>query len=130
MSKPVLSLEWMQEYADLWNGTPATREGTAKLDMVIEFRLAEDETRSAQLKVVQGEAVRTAPPGDKEKPDYQMTAKAEIWKLLGEGELEPTRALMGRKVKFRGPLMTAMSHLPALEESMRFFGRIETDWSV
>ena len=64
MSKPVLSPEWMQEYADLWNGTPATREGTSELDMIIDFRLAEDETRGGRVKIVKGEAVET---GDAEQ---------------------------------------------------------------
>jgi putative sterol carrier protein len=120
----------MQEYAGLWNDTPATREGTSELDMVILFRLAEDETRAGRIKIVKGEAVESGPPKDGEKPDYTMTAKAEDWQRLGSGDLDPTRALLGRKVKFRGPLMVAMNHLPALEESMRMFGRIDTDWSV
>jgi|SRR5581483_1142211 len=130
MSKPVLSAEWMREYAQLWNSTPATREGTAELTMVIEFRLSDDESRAARINIVNGEAVETGAPSPEHKPNYQMTATAADWKRLGDGDLDPTRALMSRKVKFRGSLMVAMNNLPALEEALRMFGRIDTDWSV
>ena len=51
MSTAVLSPEWMQSYATLWNKTPATRDGLKKLSMVIEYRLAEDEKRAGQIEV-------------------------------------------------------------------------------
>src|ERR1700729_1488929 len=86
MSKPVLSTEWMREYAQLWNSTPATREGTAELTMVIEFRLADDESRAARINIVNGEAVETGTPSPDHKPNYQMTAAAADWKRLGAGE--------------------------------------------
>jgi len=121
----------MKEYAELWNSTPETREGTKKLSMVIEYRLKEDESRAGQFHVENGEAVYAGAPVEGRKPDYLLTAKAEDWKRLGDGELNTTKAIMGRTVKFRGPMMVALNHLSSLEEAMRLFGRIQdTDWSV
>lgn len=125
----VLSPEWMQEYGKLWNATPATRDGTAELSMVIEYRLAEDGSRAGQFQVVNGSVTRAGEPVDGVKPDYVLTASTDVWRRLGSGELNPSRAIIGRKVKFRGPLNVAMAHLPALEEAMRMFGRVEnTEW--
>lgn len=131
MSTGVLSPHWMQSYAKLWNNTPATRDGLKKLSMVIEYRLAEDEKRAGQIEVVNGEVVRAGEPAPGVKPEYILTAKAEDWKRLGSGELAATKALVTRKVKFRGPIAVAMAHLEGLETAMRFFGQIDdTDWTT
>lgn len=130
MATPVLSPEWMKSYAELWNETEATREGLKKLSMVIEYRLAEDEGRAGQIEVVQGEVVRAGAPADGVKPEYILTAKADTWKSLGAGEIPAAKAMVTRKVKFRGPMSVALAHLPSLEAAMRMFGQIDTDWSA
>ncbi|GAA5121983.1 SCP2 sterol-binding domain-containing protein [Haloechinothrix salitolerans] len=130
MATPVLSPEWMKSYAELWNETEATREGLKKLSMVIEYRLAEDEGRAGQIEVVEGEVVRAGAPADGVKPEYVLTAKADTWKRLGAGEIPAAKAMVTRKVKFRGPMSVALAHLPSLEAAMRMFGQIDTDWSA
>jgi len=131
MPIPAFSAEWMQLYGELWNETPLTREGTAKLDMTIEYRLAEDESRAGQFEIVKGQCVRAGEPIPGSKPTYMITASAEAWKALGSGELHPTKAILGRKVKFKGPMNVAMRHLPSLEEAMRLVGRVQdTDWRL
>lgn len=131
MPKKILSPEWMEDYAKLWNATPQTREGTAKLSMVIEYRLAEDESRAGQFEVVNGSAVRAGAPVDGIKPNYVVTGSLENFKRIADGDLDPSRAILSRKVKFKGPLNVAMSHLGALEEALRMFGRVEDAvWSV
>jgi putative sterol carrier protein len=121
----------MQSYAELWNKTDATREGLKKQSMIIEYRLAEDESRAGQIEVVNGEVVRAGAPADGVKAEYVLTAKADTWKDLGAGNLPAAKAMVTRKVKFRGPMAVAMAHLPSLEAAMKMFGEIDdTDWSV
>lgn len=131
MGKAVLSEEWMQDYAELWNTTPATREGLEKLSMLIEYRLTEDESRAGQIEVVNGEVVKAGAPEPGRKPEFVLTAKADDWRKLGAGEMQTAKAMVTRKVKFRGPMSVAMAHLPSLEAAMQMFGRIpDTDWAV
>lgn len=131
MSKAVLSEEWMQDYAKLWNETPETREGLSKLSMLIEYRLSDDTSRAGQIEVVNGEVVSSGAPAPGRKPEYVLTATAADWKRLGHGELATAKAMVTRKVKFRGPMAVAMAHLPSLEAAMHIFGRVEdTDWAV
>jgi len=131
VATPVLSSEWMQSYAALWNSTDATRDGLKKLSMVIEYRLAEDEKRAGQVEVVNGEVVRAGDPAPGVKPQFVLTATSEVWKRMGDGELPAAKAMVTRKVKFRGPMAVAMAHLPSLEAAMRMFGQVEdTDWRV
>jgi putative sterol carrier protein len=121
----------MKSYAQLWNDTEATREGLKKLSMVIEYRLAEDEKRAGQIEVVNGEVVRAGAPAGGVKPEFVLTAKAEDWQRLGAGELAAAKAMVTRKVKFRGPMAVAMANLPSLEAAMKMFGQIDdTDWAV
>jgi putative sterol carrier protein len=131
MGKALLSDEWMQDYAKLWNETPVITEGLAKLSMLIEYRLSEDPSRVGQIEVVNGEVVKSGAPAPDRKPEYVLTAKAEDWKRLGDGDLAAAKAMVTRKVKFRGPMAVAMAHLPSLEAAMQTFGRVEdTDWAV
>jgi putative sterol carrier protein len=121
----------MKSYASLWNSTDATREGLKKLSMVIEYRLSEDEKRAGQIEVVNGEVVRAGEPAAGVKPQFVLTAAADTWKRLGDGDLPAAKAMVTRKVKFRGPMAVAMAHLPSLEAAMRMFGQIDdTDWAV
>lgn len=133
MSTPALSPDWMKQYAELWNSTPTTREGTRDLTMAIEYRLKEDPSRAGMIHVLEGEAIYGGEPTpfDRKVHDFVLTAKAEDWKRLGDGKLQPKPAIMFGTLKFKGSLMIALGHLPALEEAMRMFGRVEdTDWSV
>ncbi|AII11431.1 SCP2 sterol-binding domain-containing protein [Rhodococcus opacus] len=131
MTTPVLSPEWMQTYGELWNNTEATRQGLKELSMVIEYRLAEDESRAGQIQVVSGEVVRAGAPADGVKPEFVLTANTDIWQRLGKGELPASKAMVTRMVKFRGPMSVALAHLPSLEAAMKMMGQIDdTDWSV
>lgn len=128
---PALSPEWMQAYAELWNDNKLTRDGLRKLSMVIEYRLAEDQQRAGQIRVVEGEVTRAGAPEQGVKPEYVLTAKVDTWQQLGAGTLPVAKAMVTRKVKFRGPASVAMAHLSSLEAAMRMFGEVpDTDWSV
>jgi putative sterol carrier protein len=121
----------MQTYGELWNNTEATRQGLKKLSMVIEYRLAEDESRAGQIQVVLGEVVRAGAPADGVKPEFVLTANTNTWQRLGLGELPAAKAMVTREVKFRGPMAVAMANLPSLEAAMKMMGQIDgTDWSV
>lgn len=127
----VLTPEWMEKYAELWNSTPATRDGTAELSMTIEYRLAEDASRAGQFRVETGNVVKTGAPAPGSKPDYVLTASLDVWQRVADEQLGPARAILSRKIKFKGPLNVAMAHLPALEEALRMFGRVDgTEWAV
>jgi len=127
----VLSEEWMKSYAELWNSSQTIRDGLKKLSMIIDYRLEEDTARVGQLEVVNGEVVRSGAPASGIKAEYVLTAKAEDWKRLGTGELPTAKAMVTRKVKFRGPMSVAMAHLPSLDAAMKLFGQVdETDWSA
>lgn len=131
MDKKILSPEWMAEYAKLWNDSPITRKGTADLTMVATFRLKEDPDRAGQIHVVAGEAVYGGAPVDGTNETFVLTAKLDTWRRLGDEELGPKSAIMLGHVKMRGPVKVAFAHLDALEESMRFFGRVDdTVWEA
>lgn len=130
VAKRVLSPEWLEDYAGLWNSTPETRDGLSELSMLIEFRLLEDESRAGQVDVVNGEIRRFGQPAAEREADYVLTAKTDDWRKLGAGELATAKAMVTRKVRFKGPLAEAMAHLTSLNAAMLLFGKIDTDWTV
>ncbi len=131
MGKALLSPEWIKEYGEHWNNTPATREGTSDLTMTIHYRLAEDHDRVGEIEVKDGEVVYAGSPQEGKKPDFLLTAKLDTWKELAEGKVGAKKAITLQKLKFQGPLMVALSHIGALEEAMRIFGRVsDTEWTA
>lgn len=130
MTKQLLSEEWIKEYAELWNETPATRDGTSDLTVSVVYRLAEDpDNRKAQINIKEGEVVYAGSTVD-DKPDFVLTAKTDIWRQFGDGKLRAQKAITLKKLKFDGPLMVALSHITALEAALRLFGSVtETEWN-
>lgn len=98
--------------------------------MVIEYRLAE--TRAAQVRSRWSSARSSGrAPADGVKPEFVLTANTDTWQRLGRGELPASKAMVTRKVKFRGPMSVALANLPSLEAAMKMMGQIDgTDWSV
>ncbi|AII11491.1 SCP2 sterol-binding domain-containing protein [Rhodococcus opacus] len=131
MTKKLLSEDWIKEYGELWNQAPETTGGTADLTITIIYRLAEDpDSRRAQLDIKEGIVVYAGAVQDDKTPDFVLTAKLDVWRQFADGKLRAQRALMMKKLKFDGPLMVALSHIPGLEAALGLFGRVtDTEWS-
>lgn len=127
----VMTPEWAEGYARLWNSHEDTREGTKDLDMLIEMRLDAAEPRAVQIDIKAGEAVYGGAPLPGRKPDFVLTATAENWKRVATGGINPVTAITVRKIHFTGPLRVAMSHMPALTTGLRLVGDVEgLDWDI
>ncbi len=121
----------MKEYGELWNQTPAATGGTADLTMAIVFQLEEDpDNRRAQVDIKEGHVVYAGLVQEPSNPDFVLTAKLDVWRQFADGKLRAQKAIMLKKLKFDGPLMVALSHLPGLEAALRLFGEVsDTEWA-
>ena len=130
-SVSLMSPQWAEEYRNLWNSTPETRDGTKDLEMLIEFRVKDRTDRASQIDVKHGEAVYGGPPIQDRTPDFVLTATTENWRRVGSGETSPTTAITMRKIQFDGPLRVAMVHVGALNRGLRLVGEVAgLDWEA
>jgi putative sterol carrier protein len=79
--------------------------------------------------VKNGEAVE-AGKADSRNYDFELWASLYNWKRLATGEMGPKAALLTKRLKFKGSMITAMKYMSAFEESLKMMGNIPTDWDI
>ncbi|MCX7945790.1 MAG: SCP2 sterol-binding domain-containing protein [Hydrogenophilus sp.] len=120
-----LSPEWMARYREAWNANEKLVKGLSGFSALIEYGWADGSRPSVFLEVKDGEAVATydrLPDG--RSPDFVMHATEEVWQALRDGSLSGRAALLSRKLKFKGSMITAMRYMGPFEESIRLIGKV------
>jgi len=62
------------------------------------------------------------------KYDFEMWATPENWKTLATGGMGPKAAMLTKKLKFKGSMITAMKYMSPFEESLKMMSKIPTEW--
>ncbi|GAB4174763.1 MAG: SCP2 sterol-binding domain-containing protein [Rhodocyclaceae bacterium] len=119
-----LSREWMERYRDAWNAAEELVRGLAGFSALIEYGWQGEERPSAFLRIEDGRASGCAHGEAPGRPDFVMKATPEVWQAIRDGSLSGRAALLSRKLRFQGSMITAMKYMNAFEESIRLLGRI------
>jgi len=129
MSYKFLSEDWIKAYAEEWNKNEKLKNDLKKFSARIKYFVEGKEDHAVELVVKNGEAV-SAGKANSGKYDFELWASLENWKKLATGEMGPRAAMLTKRLKFKGSMITAMKYMGAFEESLRMMGRIPTDWDV
>jgi len=122
-----LSEEWIKQYAEEWNKNENLKEGLKKFSATIKYYIEGVEQPPVYIKVEKGE-VKEAGLAPEMKYDFEMWATPEDWKTLATGRMGPKAAMLTKRLKFKGSMITAMKYMSAFEESLRMMSKIPTDW--
>ncbi len=122
-----LSEEWIKKYAEEWNKNETLKEGLKKFSATIKYYIEGSEQEPVYIKVEKGQVVEAGIAPDM-KYDFEMWATPEDWKTLATGGMGPKAAMLTKKLKFKGSMITAMKYMGAFEESLRMMGKILTEW--
>ncbi len=122
-----LSEEWIKAYMDEWNKNDKLKEGLSKFSASIKYFVEGREDQAVELIVKDGQAV-SAGRANSKKYDFEMWATPDNWKVLATGQMGPKAAMLTKRLKFKGSMITAMKYMGAFEESLRMMGSIPTDW--
>ncbi len=122
-----LSEEWIKQYAEEWNKNENLKEGLKKFSATIKYYIEGVEQPPVYIKVEKGE-VKEAGLAPEMKYDFEMWATPEDWKTLATGGMGPKAAMLTKRLKFKGSMITAMKYMSAFEESLRMMSKIPTDW--
>ncbi len=122
-----LSEEWIKQYAEEWNRNEKLKEGLKKFSATIKYYIEGSDQPPVYIKVEKGE-VKEAGLAPDMKYDFEMWATPEDWKVLATGEMGPKAAMLTKKLKFKGSMITAMKYMGPFEESLRMMGKVPTEW--
>ncbi len=123
-----LSEEWIKAYGEEWNKNEKLRNDLKSFSAKIKYFIEGKEDEAVYIRVEKGEVVETG-KADSGKYDFELWASKENWKKLASGEMGPRAAMLTKRLKFKGSMITAMKYMGAFEESLRLMGKIPTDWS-
>ncbi|MGN2392809.1 SCP2 sterol-binding domain-containing protein [Pelomicrobium sp. G1] len=118
-----LSAHWAERYKELWNRNEALVAGLKGFNALIEYGWEDGCRPSAFIEVLDGRVVSTAFKDAPRKPDFVMKASAENWQRLRDGSLSGRAALLTKKLKFQGSMITAMKYMGPFEQSIALLGK-------
>ncbi len=124
-----LSEEWIKAYAEEWNKNEKLKSELKDFSASIKYYVEGREEDAVELIVDKGIA-KSAGRANSHKYDFELWASLENWKRLATGEMGPRAAMLTKRLKFKGSMITAMKYMSAFEESLRMMSRVPTDWSV
>jgi putative sterol carrier protein len=119
-----LTADWAERYRLAWNADPMLVQGLKGFTAWIEYGWEDGSRPSAFLRVEDGKATATAWERAPAKPDFVMKASEENWQRLREGTLSGRAALLTKKLKFQGSMITAMRYMGPFERSIALLGRV------
>jgi Putative sterol carrier protein len=122
-----LSEEWMQLYKDEWNKNDKLVNDLKGFTASIKYFIEGKEDEAVEL-IVENGVAKSAGKADNKKYDFEMWATYDNWKILAKGEMGPKAAMLTKKLKFKGSMITAMKYMGPFEESLRMMGRVPTEW--
>lgn len=143
----LMSEDWASKACDAWNEDPILTESLVKSGWVnndkdrgykvmhiyrtdcpdskkVEMRIS---LREGKAKCVSGGGVTIDKP-DK-KVDYVMHAKTKRWVEMGAGKYGPMKAMMFRRLKFKGPKGEAMGNMGPFKNFLLIAGSVPSDAS-
>jgi putative sterol carrier protein len=118
-----LTQQWVERYKELWNQNAELVQGLKGFTALIEYGWEDGSKPSVYLMVKDGQAVDAVYGNAPGKPDFVMKASAENWQRLRDGTLSGRAALLTKKLKFQGSMITAMKYMGPFEQSIAMLGK-------
>ncbi|MDW8095480.1 MAG: SCP2 sterol-binding domain-containing protein [Aquificaceae bacterium] len=123
-----LSEEWIKSYMEEWNKNEKLKGELKNFSASIKYYIEGKDGDSVEL-IVENGVAKSAGKASMNKYDFELWATPENWKKLATGDMGPRAAMLTKKLKFKGSMITAMKYMSAFEESLRMMSRVPTDWS-
>ncbi|WP_029552092.1 SCP2 sterol-binding domain-containing protein [Thermocrinis jamiesonii] len=124
-----LSEQWIKAYAEEWNKNEKLKNELKDFSASIKYYIEGREGDAVHLIVQNGEA-KEAGKADSKSYDFELWANLENWKKLATGDMGPKAAMLTKRLKFKGSMITAMKYMSAFEDSLRMMGKVPTDWEI
>jgi len=124
-----LSEDWIKACKEEWNKNQKLKEDLKDFSASIKYYIEGKEEDAVYVIVKNGEVVE-AGKADSRNYDFELWASLDNWKKLATGDMGPKAALLTKRIKFKGSMITAMKYMSAFEEGLKMMGKIPTDWDI
>ncbi|MFN3976642.1 MAG: SCP2 sterol-binding domain-containing protein [Aquificaceae bacterium] len=124
-----LSEDWIRAYMEEWNKNEKLKSDLKDFSASIKYYVEGKEGEAVELIVDKGLA-KSAGEANSNKYDFELWASLENWKKLANGEMGPRAAMLTKRLKFKGSMITAMRYMTSFEESLRMMSKVPTDWNI
>jgi putative sterol carrier protein len=135
MAFPFPSDAWIKELSHQLNQS-ASYERSAKdwegdFIFVVEPDEAYADTAYLFLGLYHGKSTDAAllDSGDERDAEFVLRAPFTVWRRVIEGQLDPIRGMMTRRLKLSGNMMKIMRYPKAAQEIVSCCAEVPTDWS-
>jgi putative sterol carrier protein len=128
MNPQFLSEDWIKAYAQEWNRNEKLRNNLKSFSATIKYYVEGKPDEAVAIEVKNGEVVWAGKAEPNKKYDFELWASPENWRKLAGGEMGPRAAMLTKRLKFKGSMITAMKYMSAFEESLRMMSRVPTSW--
>lgn len=127
---PFMSQDWVRACIEAFISNKDSLKKPLDLTATVKFYVEDQEgrvTRAIELRLQEGELVYA---GDvrSEHFDYEVGAKAEVWRDIATGKVGPRFALITKRLKFKGDLVNLIKHEESLQELFKIFSQVPTQW--
>jgi len=131
VSYPLLSIEWIEHYRELWNRNERAINGVKGLDMIVELAVSDIPDRPPVQLHIRGEdgiCDYAGPVQEGKKATFRLTATNDVWRKVAHREMGVRRAVTG-PIKFQGSLVNALRKFDGLEAALHQFADVPTqEW--
>jgi len=117
-----LTPEWAARYQNLWNNDAELTTGLKGFTALIEYGWIDEPKPSIFLEVTDGRVTAIHPTAPR-TPDFEMKATRENWQRMLDGTLSGRAALLTKKLKFKGSMITAMRYMGPFEKSIALLSK-------
>lgn len=122
-----LSEDWIRAYAEEWNKNEKLKSDLKDFSASIKYYVEGKEGEAVELIVDKGVA-KSAGKANSHSYDFELWASPENWKKLATGEMGTRAAMLTKRLKFKGSMITAMRYMSAFEESLKMMSKVPTLW--
>ena len=124
-----LSEDWIKAYMEEWNKNEKLKSDLKDFSASIKYYIEGKEHEAVEL-IVENGIAKSAGKANTYKYDFELWASPDNWKRLATGEMGPRSAMLTKRLKFKGSMITAMKYMSAFEESLRMMSGIPTSWDL
>ncbi len=124
-----LSEDWIKAYMQEWNSNERLKSSLRDFSASIKYYV-EGKSDEAVHIVVENGIAKEAAKANGANYDFELWATLENWKKLATGDIGPKAAMLTKRLKFKGSMITAMKYMSSFEESLRMMSKVLTDWNL
>ncbi|WP_457601031.1 SCP2 sterol-binding domain-containing protein [Hydrogenivirga sp.] len=128
MGYKFLSEEWIMAYMEEWNKNEKLIKNLKNFSASIKYYVEGREDEAVEVVIDRGKAISAGKAEPNKRYDFELWASPQDWHKLATGNMGPRAAMLTKRLKFKGSMITAMKHMSSFEESLRMMGNIPTEW--